>query len=91
MTLKFLDQIFPKKVLLGLNLRKQLSNSESAPLKTPMFRVSFEAKNFKVSVPNLPKKAALGMEFEKTITEFGISIFEYFYKPSFLKQSALKA
>ena len=40
-TLKFREQVRPKKVFWGQNLRKQLSNSESTPLATSVSRVSF--------------------------------------------------
>ena len=50
--LRFPDQICPKKSILGTNLQKQLSNLESTPLNTPLNRVSFQTKHFKVLGPN---------------------------------------
>lgn len=47
------------------NLRKKLLNSESAPLKTAMYRVLSETKHFEVSGPNLHKKSIFGTELKK--------------------------
>ena len=40
-TFKFGDQIFPKKIFEGRNLRDQLSSSESGPVNTTSYRFPF--------------------------------------------------
>ena len=46
-------------------MRKQLSNSESSPLNTLTYRVSFKTKHLKVFGPSLLKIGFLGTEFKK--------------------------
>lgn len=64
-TLKFWDQICPKKKFWDRKLRKKLLNSESAPLNSLSHRVSFKTKHLQVSGPNLTKKGLLGTKFRK--------------------------
>ena len=54
-TLMFWDQMCPKKRFWEWNLRKPLSFSDSTPLKTYTYRVSFKTGQFEVSGPILPK------------------------------------
>ena len=83
----------PKNVFGGENLRKQLSNSESSPLNTSIFRVSFKTMYFEVWGPNLPKKGKnlkfhpqniLRTEFEETFAKFRICTTECYYAPRFV-------
>ena len=89
-TLKFWDQICPRKLFWGQNLRKESSNSESTPLNIPMYRASFNTKHFEVLGPNLTKKS-FETGFKWKIVEFRSSTLEYPQGTEFhLRQSILK-
>ena len=59
-SLKFRDQICFKKVFLEQNLRKKLSNSESAPLCTKFYLEQSTLQFQDQICPNLSKKDILG-------------------------------
>ena len=46
-------------------MRKPLSNSKSAALSTPLYRVSFKTKHSQASGAYLPKKSVLETKFRK--------------------------
>lgn len=55
-TLKFCDQNFLQRGILGTELKKQLPILESAPPSSPLYQVSFQTKYFEISGTNLRKK-----------------------------------
>ena len=77
-SLKFRDQICFKKVFLGQNLRKKLSNSESALLCTKFY---LEQSTLHFQDQICPKKIIWGQE---TIAECRIIILEYLHALSFI-------
>ena len=88
-TLKFCDQNFLQRGILGTELKKQLPISESVPPSSPLYQASFQTKYFEISGPNCEKKFILWTGIEKEIVVFRISTPEFSFIPSYILSKAL--
>ena len=78
-TLNFWDQICPKEVFYGRNLKKLFLNSKSAALNTPIVSSFILNEALQSTGTKMPQKDILGMEPKKAIVKFGIRTTKYFF------------